>query len=430
MELFDHQKKFLELNPKQHLLCWDTGTFKTRTSIEWFKINPDPDGNLVIVPKALKANWYRENKKWNGPEIMVITKEEFKRDWRRLKRYGNVVIDEGHYFAGMKSDLSKCLISYLRGRKIKKTLFLTATPYRSSPWDIFRIAQHLGYEWNFMKWRDRFFEEVYIGRGGFTFRSPEEGGTVKGKRVIRMRTGQEEQDHLMRIVAGIGSIVSIQECADVPEQVDEVETFELTKQQIDLKTEKHDPSPIIRYTRFHQIENGVIKGDDYNADRMGIDCLKNERLLELCQDNKKIIIVCRYNLQIDFYKEFLKKYNNIYVIRGDVKNRDEVVQQAEAAEKAIVLIQAACSEGYELPSFPLMVFASMDYSYVNYKQMRGRILRLNKLKKNVYLHLVSKGIDMAVYNAIMKKQDFSIALYAQDTKGNQDTKIQGEEFSN
>ena len=45
--------------------------------------------------------------------------------------------------------------------------------------------------------------------------------------------------------------------------------------------------------------------------------------------------------------------------------------------------------------------------------MKGRILRLDKLHKNVYLYLVTKGIDTSVYNAIMKKHDYTHAIYNQ-----------------
>ena len=158
-----------------------------------------------------------------------------------------------------------------------------------------------------------------------------------------------------------------------------------------------------------------MNGDEYTPPVLGIDSNKADRIIELCNDNKKIIIVCRYNLQIDMLFDRCKQTGKkVYIIRGDVNNRDEVIREADAASEAILLVQAACSEGWEAPSFPIMAFASMDFSYVNYKQMCGRILRLNKLKKNVYLHLISKGIDEAVYNAIMKKQNFDIEIYSKE----------------
>jgi hypothetical protein len=94
-----------------------------------------------------------------------------------------------------------------------------------------------------------------------------------------------------------------------------------------------------------------------------------------------------------------------------VKDRDKVCQEANNAKKAVVLIQASCSMGYELQTFRIMVFASMDFSYCHYKQICGRILRINNPQKNLYLHLLCGEADQAVMDAISNKKDFDINLY-------------------
>jgi predicted helicase len=106
------------------------------------------------------------------------------------------------------------------------------------------------------------------------------------------------------------------------------------------------------------------------------------------------------------------KGKKVFLISGEVKNRDAVVGEVERTPECIVLIQAACSVGFELPSVPIMIFASLSFSHVDHMQALGRILRINKLKKNLYQYLVVKdGVDEAVYKCIMNKQDFHIALY-------------------
>ncbi len=402
MELYKHQRDFLSLNKSKSLLCWDTGTGKTLTSLLWAKERGLGSQTLIICPKALKENWGRNARKIfeHGAVPTILTKEEFRKASKDLFPYNTIIVDESHYFASTKSQMSKSLSSYIKKNKTQNILLLTATPYRSSPWDIYTLAKHLGYDWSWYRFFDKFFEEVYVGRG---------------KKVPKVRDGIE--DELASLVSKIGSIVKIEDCADIPEQIFDTEVFELTKEQEKIKKETYHANPIVRYTQHHEIENGVLVSDGYRDALLDIDSNKTERILELCRENKKIIVVCRYNLQIDaLYKQCKEIHDFVYIIRGDVKNRDEVVQLAESLPECILLIQAACSEGYELPSFPLMVFASMDFSYVNYKQMLGRILRLNKLKKNVYLHLLTNGIDQAVYNAIMKKRDFSLSIYADSIK--------------
>jgi hypothetical protein len=58
------------------------------------------------------------------------------------------------------------------------------------------------------------------------------------------------------------------------------------------------------------------------------------------------------------------------------------------------------------------VFASLSYSYLNYTQAVGRFNRINNLKRNLYITLVtSGGTDEAIYDCIQNKQDFYIDLY-------------------
>jgi superfamily II DNA or RNA helicase len=153
-------------------------------------------------------------------------------------------------------------------------------------------------------------------------------------------------------------------------------------------------------------------GDEFNENKT-YESDKNERIIALCEENSKVAIICRYNTQIDYLAQILAKYRP-FIIRGDVKNRDKVCLEAEKAQKAIVLIQADSCLGYQLPSFELCVFVSMSYSYVNYEQMCGRFLRMDKPSRTTFIYLLTEGnsVDQAVYDAVKAKEDFSIELYA------------------
>ncbi len=396
MELFKHQKDFLDQAPDKRLLCWDTGTGKTFTAIKWAD---GLDFKLVICPKALKENWRRNIENYSvTPELYtVLSKEEFKKVCKSLRIFGKVIVDEAHHFAGMKSALSKNLYWYLKKHNVPNVLFLTATPYRSSPWDIYILARHLGLNWNYMDFRSRYFEEKYVAYRRTVF-VPREG---------------VEKD-IAELVKRFSDVVKLEDCVDVPEQTFETEFFALSSEQSAAKAVLTDINPIVRYTKNHEIENGFLMGDGYEENK-DFECLKHDRLMELAESTPKIAIVARYNYQLDLIARVLGHLKRpIFIINGENKHRDRDIQEIDKLDKCIVLIQAACSEGYELPSIGLMVFASLDFSYVNYKQMCGRILRINKLKKNVYLHLVSSGIDAEVHKAVMKKQDFDMSIYARN----------------
>jgi superfamily II DNA or RNA helicase len=218
--------------------------------------------------------------------------------------------------------------------------------------------------------------------------------------------------YIKTIINRLGNTVALEDCFDVPDQIFQTETFSLTKEQKKAIEDNFDTLPIVNFTRQQQICGGTLKSDGYTEDQF-FKSEKLDRLLDIISEHEKLIVVCRYNNEIDYIKSKIKN-KKVLVIRGDIKDRHSVCLEAETSNNCVVLIQAACSEGYELPSFPIMVFYSYDFSLKNYIQILGRIQRAGKLKKNVYLSLVVKDtVDEAIYKTVaIEKRDFQIELYA------------------
>jgi superfamily II DNA or RNA helicase len=401
--LFHHQQAFLDTHKNKCLLAWQTGTGKSLAAIEWAKLRGG--SCIVVVPKALKEKWRRDVKKYHAESMSwdVMSKEEFRSMWDKLIKPTSIIWDEAHAVSGINSLMAKNFYKFLKKHKLENILLLTATPYLSTPWNIYTLARHLGYNWNYMDFRQTFFQDRYIGR----------------RVVPEVKEGIEPA--IAALVAGIGDVVRLDECVDVPDQVVESEMFKMTPAQEAAKKSVIDINPIVRFTKYHEIESGVLKDDGYGTDKF-FDCDKLDRILEYCATSPKVAIVCRYNLQIDaIYKALgqtdLGQYTHI--IRGETKHRDDIVQAVEQADRAIVIINAACCEGYQLPTVPLILFASLSFSYVHYKQMLGRFVRIDNLRKHVYIHLVTAGgIDQDIYtNIVHEKQSFDLAIYAREKMG-------------
>lgn len=397
MNLFKHQKQFLTENPDKTALVWSCGTGKTRTALEWAKQYDNLRKVLIICPKSLKTNWAREAKMWKA-DVFILTKEEFRKNHKNIQGFSQVIVDEihnGFLTPHFKSQMSKALRWYLKTYKTKRILLLSATVYSSSPWNIYNLAFYLGYKWDWQKFNIEFFNQIRMGM-----------------RIIPVaKKGCEKR--LAEITKKIASVVDIHECMDVPLQNHlEPEYFSLSKQQEKAIKENYDPIPIVRYTKQHEIENGILIGNEYEENQT-FPCDKNERILALVEENSKIAIICRYNAQIDALAGLLKQYSP-FIIRGDVKDRDSVCLKAEKAEKAVILIQADCAEGYQLPSFEMCVFASQSYSHVKHEQICGRFLRMDKPSRTTFIYLLTEddSIDQAVFNSVKTKKNFDIELYA------------------
>ena len=411
IRLFKHQDELLKQNPDKWLLAWECGTGKTLTGIKLAeqKVERGLAKNvLVICPKSLKDNWYNEIDKWaNTPSVFtVMTKEEFRKHFPKKKvgrktyigvgdidLHDVVIVDEAHYFAGQTSHMHKALYTYLSENMVQYIYLLTATPYMSSAWNIWALARLLGYQWNYNDYFRRYFYKVPMG----------------SRFIPKQKSGIENE--MARLIYTIGNTVRMDEAVDVPDSVFQLETFDLTSEQRRAIDQIEEPRHIVKWTKVHQICGGTLKGDEYTQDTF-YKCEKLSRLKDLCDEHKKVAIVCRYNNELLYLDSLLSKYRRTFIINGSTKNKQEVVDKINNESECVVLINAACSEGYGIPTIPIMIFYSYDFSLKNYIQILGRIQRINSIQKCVYISLVVRNtIDEDVYKCIMAKKDFDIAIY-------------------
>lgn len=392
MELFKHQQDFLTQNPARHLLLFETGTGKTLTSILWAVQNMADERTLVICPKMLVENWKRNCDVHGNERFTVISKEQFKKYKNDIPAYRCVIIDEVHNHAGHTSQLHKATVAYLNNHNIQFILGLTATPY-SGPWNVYGMAAIMRQPMNWFKFKHLFFYEVKMGY----------------KTIPKPRLNMEPQ--LIELLHRFGTTVKLVDCVDMPESVYETEYFSLTLLQTKMIENAYDPLPVTRFSREHQITGGTLKGDEYEEPKT-FDCPKAERLLELIREHPQSIVVCRYLHEMESLSKSLGAVRPVYTLSGQTKDRDGVIQSLKIVENYCLIVQAQCSEGWELPACPVVIFYSMSWRFVDRIQLEGRIRRINNPKKNLYITLVVKdSADEAVYDCIEKKQDFQCELY-------------------
>ena len=394
MQLYKHQQDIVNLFPRKTLLAWGMGSGKTHAALALARKASVP--TLIICPKMLKEKWQREMKSWNLPG-RVLTKEEFRVGYKIVPKYGAVIVDEAHNtFGSLSAQGHKALYAYLKVHKVEYVWLLTGTPYTSTPFSIYALARLLGHKWNWADFRHKYFKERYIG-----------------KRVIyEPRAGIE--DEIAELVRTIGSIVRLDECIDVPTQSFAEEIFPMTDVQVKVLEDmrEKESNPLTRFGKAHQIAQGILIGDEY-VESQTFKCLKNDYIVSLAKENEKMVVFSRYNLHLDHLSAMLTAEGiPNTIINGSTKDRDRVITEAEASKRIVLLIQADCAEGYELPSFSLVVHASHTFSFVKYSQSLGRVLRINAPKPNYYLSLITKdSMDLPVMEAMRRKEDFHDAIF-------------------
>jgi superfamily II DNA or RNA helicase len=373
-------------------------TGKTLTAIHL--ANKAGATTLTIVPKKLKKQWQTELKTHATVKHDVLTKEEFSKLAPTLPKYDTIIVDEAHHFSGMKSQMSKRLEKYIKVHNPTHVYLLTGTPYRSSPWNIYRLATILGHKWDFFDFRKRFFTERYIGRG-----------------VVYMPRKDCQEDMAM-LVRSIGSVVRLTDCTDMPSDLPPVvEEFDLTKEQVDLieTIQATETDFLARFTKYHQAASGVYGGNEFEPSR-SVTTAKDNRILELIRDNERILVFARYNAQLDHLATVLKSHNIPHVIvNGSTYDPDKARQEVRDLTYGAGLIQISGAEGYDFSGYNVAVYASLSYSLLDFEQSQGRIKHMNKKTPNAYIILNCKdSADEPVWESIGNKQSFSTAIFGEE----------------
>lgn len=413
MNLYAHQQKIIDEDSKKTGLFLGTGSGKTITALVLARGHI-----LVIAPKTQveDRNWERafEDITHIG-SLTVISKERFRRDYETIGKFDTVIIDEAHTCLGVTpttrqrkrqiipraSQLFEALDSYLHFARPERLYLCTATIMRSpmTVWAAYKLLKPDGVGANiegFYEFRRKYYTQL----------------PMPGRDVWTPKNDNQSKDDLADMVRLLGYVGRLEDFFDVPEQSFKVDHVELTEaQKKEIKKAKLEwPEPIVQVGKRHQIENGVLTGDEYTMPKVFPNA-KIEKILEYALEFPRMVIFCRYRAQIDHIESALKGYK-VLTLTGDTKDRGAVLADANASPECVFIAQCQVSAGWELPEYPVMIFASCDYSFVNYDQAIGRIQRANNIKRNLYISLVVKGgVDEAVAKSLANKQDFAERLY-------------------
>lgn len=418
IELYKHQKDILNLNPAKHLLAWEMGTGKTLAAIRLAEQQPIRNC-LVICPKQVIDKWPQEVHKFSTRKDIqwqFLTKEQFKKQAYPYAKYGRyrrynagpymladkfdcLIGDEAHYFSGQKSALSKLIRHFVKTQSVPYIYLLTATPYMSSPWNIYVLAQILGRNWNYISYEKEFFTKFRMGH------------------IMVPKIKKNIEPKIGCLVNRLGNSIRMDECVDMPEAVHEQEYFEATPEQKRAAEQLSDLEVLPMYVKEHQIMGGVYREDNY-SEPIFLKSEKKKRIIEYLSEKKKFVLICAYKMEIDMLSKAIQdKGRRVYILDGRTKQSQAVIDLINADPECVAIINAQCSAGYEIPTANTMVFYSHNFSLVHFLQMTGRIRRANNPQKCLYISYVTKNtVDEAVYRCISNKEDFDVNIYHRDKK--------------
>ena len=155
---YEWQTKFLgKVDNNYEMLCCEAGTGKSFTAGEWVKQKGRDQNPVVFCPKQIVPDWSKRT-----PNASVFTPQTILKESLPFKPTA-IIVDEADAFASplfVPKKRSKCadkLYNYIRQNPQAHVLLLTATPVRSTPWNLHTLLCYLGKYTPFKDWRDKYF---------------------------------------------------------------------------------------------------------------------------------------------------------------------------------------------------------------------------------------------------------------------------------
>ena len=365
--LYPHQQRIVDLNPKKYLLNWEMRVGKSFPASLWVDHPCRNKNTYIITLKKNKKSWQAFN-----TNATVLTKEEFKKKAHTIKNPTAIVIDEIHYFAsGLfikgRSQLSTSLYKLLQAYPECDVLGLSATMLRQNAWSFHTILCYIGVYYPWKEWRKEFFE-------------------LRAMPFLRFPAWFPKRDWRKRIQKYVKQHTDIVSLKDV---IDDLPPA--TARIITIKQKKYI-RPIDRETTWV---------DEHRYEQQG----KINEILGL--GYKKIILVVKYTNQIDELAEQLKDEKPIFILDGRTKDQETIIKQAQESEDCYFIVQASCGEAWDGWQFGVMVFVSMEHGYVSNVQMHGRQRHPKNLRDIEIIYLVGGRWDKKILEAFMAGQNFN-----------------------
>ena len=158
-------------------------------------------------------------------------------------------------------------------------------------------------------------------------------------------------------------------------------------------------TPVKLMMKLHQIFSGTVKFES-GASQI-LDLTKAEFIKEQF-NGKKIGIFYKFKEELNALKEIFQ--DNLTTDLNEFVNTG----------KSIALQIVSGREGISLRQAEYLVYYNIDFSATSYWQSRDRMTTKERLKNDVYWIFSEGGIEDKIYDAVIKKKDYTLNHFKKD----------------
>jgi len=475
MQLFTHQKQGIEkiINARGiGALFHDVGTGKCLIALEVFRHYKSTNPNLklfVVCPiSIIEAAWGEDIKKFTSfsyanlrntddlsADILIINYETLiaKSFARMIAKITAIpvlmaVVDESQRMKSHSSKTAKYLLALSRYFRYRMVLTATAAPnieFEYFPQLCFLSPNILGS--NFFAFRNKYFGlmrgKTFVPLYGLGRREI----NMMMMRGYKMQIAPAMKNELFRRMAPYCQFIQKRDVLDLPDEIDEFRYVEMTKEQTkaygemfrELVTEIQGQEiavniALAKFSKCREIVSGFI----YNSEGKAVEFEQNPKIKELQAvieeiGQKKIIIFCQYQWEIEKICSLYQ--DRALALYGKTENKDQVIHWFESIDNAILVAHPlSAGVGLSFNDCDYCIFFSIDYSFMNYYQCRGRIMRAGKKNNATYIHIiVENSLDRIIYQVVKNKENnqqlFRRIINDRIPNPSKDSEVSQEKFS-
>lgn len=467
VELMSHQKDGVAFALNNKGTCaffHEVGCGKTLTALSTYaELKKEwPTLKLfVICPLSLiHGAWIREIKKFsnytfldlhdytpehfNSVDIVIVNFEYLVSEKKlcdlkkRLEHHGWLcVIDES---SKLKNNRAKTVGRILSLRDFFKfRIVMSGTPAPNIEWEYWPQMYFLKDEIlgnNFYKFKNTHFalsRGNQIAPGQFLNRAALRKMHEQGFTYTVIPAAREK---MFKRMSAYCHYVKAKDCIDLPEELDEFRSIELTTEQKKIyKQMKQDYIAeltaegrvavanvvLTKFMKLRQITSGFVIDDDEQAFVVPGPNPKLNTLLEIIEEcgTEQMIIWCQFHYEMDLIYRSIKEIGPVSQLHGRVKLSDrdwELEKFLTAKSRFLIAHPDSAGHGLTLTNCHIAVFFSLDYSMENYSQARGRIYRKGQKNNCLYIHLITRDTIDADVLAIVQKKETAQDLIARYLK--------------
>lgn len=452
MQLFTHQKdgiEFIKKNKGVGAFYWDMGCGKTLAALKSFEYIREYHRKdlklLVVCPISLiESAWAEDIKKFTNFTYANLRNDKnikadiFIMNYECLlsKKYDTVlhyimvmnpmcVLDECQKIKSYNAKTTKVLLRISKFFPYK--IIMSATP-----------APNLHSEyWSQMC----FLNPGILGENFFKFRN-KYMALIRGKAVVPLY-GLGKREMMMMLQRGYvmgmqpGMLAELQgrmkpycqyvakrDVLDLPDEINVNRFVDMTPTQTKaysdmwndmvMEIQDHEVSVSIALSKIMKVRQvtggfayvGSHEGGNWSAVEIPGNP-KIEALKEVIDEigNKSVIVFCQYQWEIEkICSIFGDRAKALY---GESKNKDDIISWFKGTRGGILVSHPASGGvGLSFNECDYMVFYSLSYSFMEYYQARGRIMRAEKKNNATYVHLIARqSIDEIIMSALSRKED-------------------------